>query len=215
MTTAGPHPSLDEIAAAAAQEARWHRRPTCWPTSCRPWWPRWRPAPAGPARPRCVPGRRPRAAARGVALRALVDLYLSAAWRLWRELPAVARAAQDPAAVVRAGEVMLRAADDAVAVLTEGYQLARRDLVAAQAGGPPRIRRRPAARRRAGAAPGWSSGPGLFGLSLAGPHAVVVVRADKPFTDSSPLTAHAGAVDSGQQGRRRRPGHHQGRRRWW
>jgi sugar diacid utilization regulator len=29
---------------------------------------------------------------------------------------------------------------------------------------------------------------GLFGLNLAGPHAVVVVRAEKPFTDSSPLT---------------------------
>ena len=35
--------------------------------------------------------------------------------------------------MVRAGEVMLRAADDAVAALSEGYQLARRELVAAQA----------------------------------------------------------------------------------
>ena len=30
------------------------------------------------------------AAAGGVALRALIDLYLSASWRLWRELPVVA-----------------------------------------------------------------------------------------------------------------------------
>ncbi|MET3807635.1 sugar diacid utilization regulator [Nakamurella sp. UYEF19] len=128
-----------------------------------------------------------RAAARGVALRALVDLYLSAAWRLWRHLPEVQRAAQDPAAVVLAGEVMLRAADDAVAVLTEGYQLARRDLVRAQA----------AARREfvddlllggAQALSGLVDRAALFGLSLAGPHAVVVVQADKPFTDSSPLT---------------------------
>ena len=127
------------------------------------------------------------AAASGVALRALLDLYLSAAWRLWRHLPAVAGAAQDPAAVVRAGEVMLRAADDVVAVLTEGYQLARRELVATQA----------AARRECvddlllggtQATAGLVERAGLFGLNLAGPHAVVVVNAEQPFTDSSPLT---------------------------
>ena len=32
-----------------------------------------------------------KAAARGVAMRALLDLYLSAAWRLWRHLPEVER----------------------------------------------------------------------------------------------------------------------------
>ena len=73
------------------------------------------------------------AATSGVALRALLDLYLSAAWRLWRHLPVVADAAGGSAAVVDAGELMLRAVDDVVAVLTEGYQLARRDLVSAQA----------------------------------------------------------------------------------
>ncbi len=127
------------------------------------------------------------AAGRGVALRALVDLYLSAAWRLWRHLPEVVKAADDPAAVVLAGEVMLRAADDAVAVLTEGYQLARRDLVRAQA----------AARREfvddllLGGTQGLAGlvdRAALFGLGLAGPHAVVVVQAEKPFSDSSPLT---------------------------
>lgn len=128
-----------------------------------------------------------KAAASGVALRALVDLYMSAAWRLWRHLPEVIGAAEDPAAVVLAGEVMLRGADDAVAVLTEGYQLARRDLVRAQA----------AARREfvddlllggTQALAGLVDRAALFGLSLVGPHAVVVVLADKPFTDSSPLT---------------------------
>ncbi len=128
-----------------------------------------------------------KAAGRGVALRALVDLYLSAAWRLWRRLPEVVNASGDPAAVVLAGEVMLRAADDAVAVLTEGYQLARRDLVRMQV----------AARREfvddllvggAQALSGLVERAALFGLGLAGPHAVVVVKADKPFTDSSPLT---------------------------
>ena len=127
------------------------------------------------------------AAGAGVALRALVDLYLSAAWRLWRHLPEVVRADQDPAAVVLAGEVMLRAADDAVAILTEGYQLARRDLVRTQA----------AAQREfvddllvggVQALAGLVERAALFGLTLAGPHAVVVVKAEKPFTDSSPLT---------------------------
>ena len=129
-----------------------------------------------------------KAAGAGVALRALVDLYLSAAWRMWRHLPEVINAAAEPAAVVLAGEVMLRAADDAVAILSEGYQLARRELVRAQA----------AARREfvddllvggAQALAGLVERAGLFGLTLAGPHAVVVVRAEKPFTDSSPLTS--------------------------
>lgn len=129
-----------------------------------------------------------RAADRGAAPRAVVDLYLSAAWRLWRHLPEVTDAAQDPAAVVRAGEVMLRSVDDAVAVLIEGFQLARRDLVRGQA----------AARREfvddlllggAQALPGLVQRAGLFGLSLVGPQAVAVVRAERPFTDTSPLTA--------------------------
>lgn len=128
------------------------------------------------------------AAGSGVALRGLVNLYLSAAWRLWPELPAVRTAAQDPAAVVRAGSVMLRAANDAVAALSDGYQLARRELVAGQA----------AARREfvddlllggAQALAGLVERAGLFGLTLAGPHAAVVVRAEKPFTDSSPQAA--------------------------
>ena len=129
-----------------------------------------------------------RAAARGgVALRALADLYLSAAWRLWRHLPEVAAAAANPEAVVLAGEVMLRGVDDTVAVLAEAYQLARRDLVRAEA----------AARREfvddllvggTHASASLVQRAALFGLGLAGPHAVVVVRADKPFTDTSPLT---------------------------
>jgi sugar diacid utilization regulator len=128
-----------------------------------------------------------RAAAAGVALRALVDLYLSAAWRLWPQLPEVRQFAAQPAAVVQAGDVMLRAADDAVAVLAEGYQLARRELLSAQT----------AARREfvddlllggTQALAGLVERAGFFGLNLAGPHAVVVVQADRPFTDSAPLT---------------------------
>jgi hypothetical protein len=66
------------------------------------------------------------AAEQGVALRALVDLYLSAAWRLWRDVPEVAGGGADR--VREAALSVLRAADDGVAALAEGYQLARIDL---------------------------------------------------------------------------------------
>ncbi|MGY1602474.1 PucR family transcriptional regulator [Geodermatophilus sp. SYSU D00815] len=69
-----------------------------------------------------------RAAAEGVGARRAVDLYLSAAWRLWRQLPVVARSA-DPEKVRRAAEAVLRVLDDAVGVLVEGHQSERRDMV--------------------------------------------------------------------------------------
>ena len=58
----------------------------------------------------------------------LVDLYLSATWRLWRELPDV----DSPAALRAAGLGVLHAADDAVAAAAEGFErayltVARRD----------------------------------------------------------------------------------------
>jgi sugar diacid utilization regulator len=70
-----------------------------------------------------------RAAESGVALRGLVDLFLSATWRLWRELPfpdpATAQAADLRSADLRsAGLGVLRAADDAVAAAAEGFERA-------------------------------------------------------------------------------------------
>jgi hypothetical protein len=70
-----------------------------------------------------------RAAESGVALRGLVDLFLSATWRLWRELP---DDGDSPAALRAAGLAVLRAADDAVAAAAEGFEraylsVARRD----------------------------------------------------------------------------------------
>lgn len=123
------------------------------------------------------------AARAGVALRALLDLYLTSAWRLWRELPAVVAAADDPAGVVTAGEVMLRAVDDAVAELAEGFQLARRTLVRAEV----------LARREFvdDLLSGTSDVAGVlgraqtFGLDLSSPHVVAVVTSTKPFTDAS------------------------------
>jgi len=68
------------------------------------------------------------AAAQGVGARTAVDLYLSASWRLWRQLPVVARSS-DPEKVRRAAEAVLRVLDEAVAVLVDGHQSERRDLI--------------------------------------------------------------------------------------
>ncbi len=127
------------------------------------------------------------AARRGVALRALVELYLSSAWRLWPQLPEVQGAGSDPAGVVRAGETVLRACDEAVAALAEGYQLARREVMREQA----------TARREfvddlliggARTGVGMIDRAAFYGLRLAGPQAVVVVTAARPFADGSSVT---------------------------
>ena len=108
------------------------------------------------------------AALSGVALRGLVDLFLSATWRLWRELPA----GTSPIAVRAAGLAVLRAADDAVAAAAEGFERALLTVA----------RREEAERReffddllsgRGGVGDLIVRGDQL-GLRLAGPHQVVV-----------------------------------------
>jgi len=69
-----------------------------------------------------------RAAEAGVGADQVVELYLSAAWRMWRELPHAERAG-DPRTVHAAAGAVLRAVDDAVGALVEGHQSARRDLI--------------------------------------------------------------------------------------
>src|SRR3712207_2737419 len=69
-----------------------------------------------------------RAAAQGVGARGAVDLYLSASWRLWRQLPVVVRSS-DPEKVRRAAEAVLRVLDDAVGVLVDGHQSQRRAMI--------------------------------------------------------------------------------------
>src|SRR3712207_2758453 len=69
-----------------------------------------------------------RAAAQGVGARRAVDLYLSTAWRLWRQLPVVVRSS-DPENVRRAAEAVLRVLDDAVGVLVDGHQAERREMI--------------------------------------------------------------------------------------
>lgn len=69
-----------------------------------------------------------RAAEQGLGAEQVVDLYLSAAWRLWHDVPAEVRT-RDRDAVSAAAEAVLRVVDDAVAVLVEGYQAERRQLI--------------------------------------------------------------------------------------
>lgn len=137
------------------------------------------------------------AARQGVALRALLDLYLSAAWRLWRHLPAVIGSQNDPDAVVAAGEIMLHAVDDAVAALTEGYQLARRSLVRIEESS----RREFIDDLLTGGADvaGVLQRTARYGLDLSGPHATAVVTADHPFADGSPII---GRIERAIQGRK-------------
>ena len=69
-----------------------------------------------------------RAAAQGVGARRAVDLYLSAAWRLWRQLPVVVRSS-DTEKVRSAAEAVLRVLDDAIGVLVDGHQAERREMI--------------------------------------------------------------------------------------
>ena len=77
-----------------------------------------------------------RAAEQGVPAARAVDLYLSAAWRLWRGLPFAARSG-DSEEVRAAAEAVMRVVDGAVAALVGGYEAAGRQ----------RIRREEASRR--------------------------------------------------------------------
>lgn len=130
-----------------------------------------------------------RAAEQGVALRALMDLYLSAAWRAWPELPAVTE--DDARAVREAGQRVLRACDDAVAALAEGYVSARRALV----------RREEATRREFidDLLVGTADPAGMlvraesYGLQLAGAHHVLLARAATPLHEASPALGDVAA----------------------
>lgn len=88
-----------------------------------------------------VSGRRPRrreleavaelgrqAARQGISAGRVVQLYLSAARRLWHDLPVVVRSS-DSEVVRAAAAAVLNVVDDAVATLADGYAVARRDLV--------------------------------------------------------------------------------------
>ena len=128
------------------------------------------------------------AALSGVALRGLVDLFLSATWRLWRDLPA-----GTSVTVVRAaGLAVLRAADDAVAAAAEGFERALLTVA----------RREEAERReffddllsgRGRVADLIARGDQL-GLRLAGPHQVVVAGPASAGATVNPVGMEVEAV---------------------
>ena len=68
------------------------------------------------------------AAEQGVDANQAVDLYLSAAWRLWQEIPTVVRS-RDRDKVRAAADAVLRVINDAVEALVEGHQAARRQMI--------------------------------------------------------------------------------------
>ncbi|GAB3505282.1 helix-turn-helix domain-containing protein [Phytohabitans suffuscus] len=121
------------------------------------------------------------AAQQGISAGRVVQLYLSAARRLWQDLPMVVRA-RDTEAVRAATAAVLQVIDDAVATLAEGYALARRDLV----------RREEALRRELidDLLRGDSDLGGLveraepFGLDLARVHQVALAAPDRRLPDT-------------------------------
>jgi len=129
------------------------------------------------------------AAEGGVALRGLVDLYLSATWRLWRELPGDTGS---PAELRAAGLAVLRAADDAVAAAAGGFERGYLSVT----------RREEAERReffedllsgRGGVADLLDRGERL-GLRLAGPHQVMLAGSHGRRGTWSPAGTHIDAV---------------------
>lgn len=67
------------------------------------------------------------AAEEGIDADQAVDLYLSAAWRLWRAMPIAAT--QSTEDIRAAAEMILRVVDDAVEVVIDGHQAARRQMI--------------------------------------------------------------------------------------
>lgn len=131
-----------------------------------------------------------RAVEQGATLRDVVDLYLSAAWRSWPTLPAVA---DSDAAVVRAaGSAVLHVVDDAVAAVAAGFTAARRAVV----------RREESLRREFvdDLLSGVAEPAGLlvraesYGLELTGGHQVVLVRGAQPFRDATPVLGEVAAA---------------------
>lgn len=110
-----------------------------------------------------------RAAEGGVALRGLVDLYLSATWRLWRELPG---GDGSMTALRAAGLAVLRAADDAVAAAAEGFE--RAHLSVARRQEAERIEFLDDLLGGRGTMADLVARGTEFGLRLAGPHQVVL-----------------------------------------
>ena len=69
-----------------------------------------------------------RAAEQGIPAGRVVDLYLSAAWRMWRDLPDVVPY-RDRDTVRASAQAVLRAVGEAIAVLVDSYQAATQQMI--------------------------------------------------------------------------------------
>lgn len=69
-----------------------------------------------------------RAAEQGVPAGRVVDLYLSAAWRMWRDLPDVVPY-RDRDTVRASAESVLRAVGEAITILVDSYEVAGREMI--------------------------------------------------------------------------------------
>lgn len=69
-----------------------------------------------------------RAAEQGIPAGRVVDLYLSAAWRMWRDLPDVVPY-RDRDTVRASAQAVLRAVGEAISVLVDSYQVATQQLI--------------------------------------------------------------------------------------
>ena len=140
------------------------------------------------------------AAEAAVPLPKLLDLYLSATWRLWAEFMD-GYGARAPVDTRTAAAALLRAADDAAAALARGYDTAQRQA----------IRREEAVRREFvdDLLAGRSGSEALhdharrLAFNLAGAHRAMVAGSPTPMRDAGPvqtrvesaLIAAAGAAD--------------------
>jgi DNA-binding PucR family transcriptional regulator len=140
------------------------------------------------------------AAEAAIPLPKLLDLYLSATWRLWADLIGGARERPLPD-IPSAAAALLRAADDAAAALARGYDTAQRQA----------IRREEAVRRefvddllagRTGSE-AFRDHARRLGFNLAGAHRAMVASSPGPLEDAGPvqmrvessLVAAAGTAD--------------------
>ncbi len=126
------------------------------------------------------------AAEQGIALSSLLDLYLSALWRLWEDITKRSDRA-DPSVVAAAASGLFRIVDDAAEALAEGHERAQRQSVRREetmrrefiddlltGGGYPDLVGERAAR---------------FGFNLAGTHLVTVARTHRVLVDAGPVHA--------------------------
>jgi len=121
-----------------------------------------------------------RAAESSIALGRVVDCYLTATRLAWTDIPPPpALPAHDVT------EAVLRAANDAVVALADGFDDAHRFAVRAEEA----LRREFIDDLLHGAALGrLAERAGRFGLHLAGHHVVAVVRGEPPFADADART---------------------------